>query len=114
MGSRNFRLVAIKNVQLGSRWAGLLLFIPISGYDVCGDNMLGSRWVCSGSSRSIVAYIWLVTSVPQKDLILSRALLCDINDSKKAVLFSGLFLGPLQIELICGSNLWYRAKQEDS
>ena len=45
MGSRNFHLVAIEKVQLGSRWAGLLLFIPISGYDVCGDSMLGRRWV---------------------------------------------------------------------
>jgi hypothetical protein len=76
--------------------------------------MLGSRWTWSGASISIVEWIWLVTSVPQNDLILSLALLVDIDNSKKIVLFSGLFLGPLQIELICGSSWWYRPRQEDS
>ena len=76
--------------------------------------MLGSRWTCSGASISIIEWIWLVTSVPQNDLILSLALLVDIDDSKKLVLFSGLFFGPLQIELICGSSWWYRSRQEDS
>lgn len=55
-----------------------------------------------------------MTSVPQNDLSLSLALLVDIDDSKKLVLFSGLFLGPLQTELICGSSWWYRPRQEDS
>ena len=76
--------------------------------------MLGNRWTWSGASVSIIECIWLVTSVPQNDLSLSLALLVDIDDSKKLVLFSGLFLGPLQIELICGSRWWYLPKQEDS
>ena len=66
--------------------------------------MLGRRWTWSGASVSIVESIWFVTSDPQNDLILSLALLVEIDDSKKLVLFSGLFLGPLQIWLKCGSS----------
>ena len=53
-GSRSFRRMAIVNIQFGRRWSGLLLFIPVSGYDMCGDSMLGRRCVCSGASMFII------------------------------------------------------------
>ena len=74
--------------QLGSLCDRLLRFIPINGYDVCGDKMLGSRCVCSGASVFIVLYIWLVTNSPQNDLMRPLALFVDMEDSKKVVLLS--------------------------
>ena len=46
--------MAIENIQFGKRWSGLLLFIPVIGYDICGDRMLGSKCVCSGASMFII------------------------------------------------------------
>ena len=43
IGSLSLRLREMSKLQFGSRWEGLLRFIPIRGYDVCGDKMLGSR-----------------------------------------------------------------------
>jgi hypothetical protein len=45
--SRNFHLMAIFMLQLGSLCCILLRHIPTIGYDVCGDNMLGMRCRCS-------------------------------------------------------------------
>lgn len=34
------------NIQLGNQWRVLLLFIPVSGYGMCGNRMLSKRCVC--------------------------------------------------------------------
>jgi hypothetical protein len=46
IGSRSLRLIAMRKLQFGRRWAGLLRHIEISGYDVCGTRRLGRmcRW----------------------------------------------------------------------
>ena len=46
IGSLSLRLREMSKLQFGSRWEGLLRFIPIRGYDVCGESMLGRRWTC--------------------------------------------------------------------
>lgn len=88
IGSLSFRSIAIVKDQLGSLCDGLLQFIPINGYDVCGDRMLGSRCVCSGASAFIVLYIWFVTNAPQNDLMRPLALLVEMEDLKNVVLLS--------------------------
>ena len=46
-GSLSFLFIAIRKLQLGSRFAVLLRFMLMSGYDVCGTRMLGNRCRCS-------------------------------------------------------------------
>ena len=88
----------------------MLLFIPINGYDVCRDNMLDMRCVCSGASISAVECIWFVTKLPQKDLILSRALFGEMNVSKNDVRSLCWLFGPMHIELMCGRSWLYLLK----
>lgn len=54
MGNRNFRHRVIWKAQIGSLCCALLHVIPTSGYDVCGDRMLGSRWMSSVFSMTII------------------------------------------------------------
>ncbi len=39
----------ISKIQGGGRFVGLLQQNDMSGYDVCGERMLGRRWRCSGA-----------------------------------------------------------------
>lgn len=47
IGRRSFRLSARVKLQFGRRLFLLLRHIDISGYDVCGTRILGSRCICS-------------------------------------------------------------------
>ena len=75
---RSFRLMHISKIQGGNRLEALLRHMVISGYDICGDRMLGRRWRCSGAC---VANSWCVALWRydvQYLLIRSRALLGDV------------------------------------
>ena len=54
IGKRNFRRRAIWKAQFGSLCCAMLHDIPISGYDVCGDRMLGSTWTSVAFSMLII------------------------------------------------------------
>lgn len=56
-------------------------------------------------------YIWLVIRSPQNFLILLLALCWETDDSKCGMISSGGQVGPLQMELMCGRRLKYRARQ---
>ena len=47
MGSRSFRLIAIRKLQFGNRCFGLVRDIAMIGCDVWGESMLGSSGRCS-------------------------------------------------------------------
>jgi hypothetical protein len=47
MGSRSFRLIAIRKLQFGNRCFGLVRDIAMTGCDVWGESMLGSSGRCS-------------------------------------------------------------------
>ena len=80
-GSRSLRLSASCVIQFGSLCCGLLLHIPISGYDVCGDSILGRRSSSCLSVLYVSVYICSVVIFPVNVLRRSRALFSEILDS---------------------------------
>ena len=50
-GRRSLRFMHMSKIQGASRFDGTLRHIPISGYDVCGESMLGRRCRCSTAVR---------------------------------------------------------------
>ncbi len=98
------------NIQFGKRCSGLLLFIPVSGYDICGDRMLGRRCLCSGASMFIIEYICPAMMLLLNCFIRLRALWADMCDWKKAIFSEGSQDGGLAMVAMCGSRRWYRCR----
>ena len=59
----------MRKLQFGSRLAGVLRFMEINGYEVCGLRMLGRRWECSGVLVTVVSYVSAVRMLAQYFLV---------------------------------------------
>ena len=106
-GSRSLRLSANFVIQLGSRCCGLLLHIPINGYDVCGDSILGRRSKRCLSVLYVSVYICSVVIFPVNFLRRSRALLSEILDSNIGICSSLWMVGGQHNGPICGRSPLY-------
>jgi len=92
----------------------LLLHIPTSGYDVCGDKMLGIRWRSAFEFVLASWYICDVTMSPNTFFSRPRALCSEILVSN--ILKHSLVgvKGGQHNFTICGSSILYRCKQSES
>ena len=106
-GNRSFCWSANFVLQLVSLCCVLLLHIPTSGYEVCGERILGSKCMCCLVFRLASLKIWDVTRSPKSFFNLLRALRRDILDSKTLMQSSdGHVLGQHK-GAICGTKALY-------
>lgn len=80
--------------------------MPISGYDICGDSILGRRWKCSGAEVPTFVYICPVMMFPKCFFSRLRALWREVWFSNIVVVSVDGHDGGQLSGAMWGSSVW--------